>query len=306
MLQYGMVFLELDPSACIQASSSNSQGSLAGRDTTAYHWALVSSAVVTGGRVTIIGHVRGPGRLRDIDGACLLLSQVAVLLQRAPVLWQSTSVRNHPSVWENTAALSLHSHETTAPGTSETGERQTATWKTNFNPHPFPKVREHPCWSLILELVIDKHTPKPVSVRRSGMPAKSSQGRGRRDPLLLSSPCGSFLVLHNEHIHCWCEFVLLADMVPLAPAHPTWILVSGSRNGVVLCLVYLAAGKLEEDGGSGQSSFHLLGRTTQVDLFSHPTSPTLSKPGESLLPQLQLACPLTLCELDSKSRAGPE
>lgn len=129
----------------------------------------------------------GPGGLRYIDGACLLLSQVAVLLQCAPVLWQSTSLWNHPGVWENTAALSLHSHEKTTPGTSETGERQTATWKKNSHPDPFPKVRERPCRSLIVELEIDRHSPKPVSVTRSGMIGKASQGRGRRDSLLLSS-----------------------------------------------------------------------------------------------------------------------
>lgn len=98
-------------------------------------------------RVTIIGYFRCSGGLRGTDGACFLSSQVAVLLQRATVLWQSASVWNHPGVRENTASLSLHRNETTTPGTSKTGKRQTATWETNSNPHSFPKVRECSCGS---------------------------------------------------------------------------------------------------------------------------------------------------------------
>lgn len=46
---------------------------------------------------------------------CFLL-QVAVLLQCSPVLWQSTSVRNHTGFWENSATLCLYCYETATPG----------------------------------------------------------------------------------------------------------------------------------------------------------------------------------------------
>ena len=71
------------------------------------------------------------------------------------------------------------------------------------------------------------------------MPAKASEGRGRRDPLLLSSLCGSPSVSHSISV----------DVIPLAPSHPTWVLGSGSRSGVVLRLGYSAARKLEDDRG---------------------------------------------------------
>ena len=73
--------------------------------------------------------------------------QVAVLLQRAPVLRQPAAVRDGPGVREDAAALCLHCYAAAAAGAGEAGEGQTAAGEADSDPHPLPEVRES-SWGL--------------------------------------------------------------------------------------------------------------------------------------------------------------
>lgn len=55
---------------------------------------------------------------------CYDLLQVALLLQRAPVLRQSTTVRDHSDLRPDTTAFCVHCDEETAAGAGQTGEGQ--------------------------------------------------------------------------------------------------------------------------------------------------------------------------------------
>lgn len=52
---------------------------------------------------------------------------MALLLQCASVLRQSTPVRDYSDLWPDTVAVSVHCDEETAAGAGQTGEGQTTT-----------------------------------------------------------------------------------------------------------------------------------------------------------------------------------
>lgn len=100
--------------------------------------------------------------------------QVAVLLQRSPVLRQPAAVRDGPGVREDAAALRLHCDAAAAAGAGEAGEGQTAAGEADSDPHALPEVRECSCGSLFrATLEMDGRLPKPQGQNWRG---------GGRDP----------------------------------------------------------------------------------------------------------------------------
>lgn len=81
---------------------------------------------------------------------------MALLLQRASVLRQSSPVRDHSDLRPDAVALGVHRDEETAAGAGETGKGQVATGKTHAHPHTLSQVRKaetptmrHTCTALL-------------------------------------------------------------------------------------------------------------------------------------------------------------
>ena len=68
--------------------------------------------------------------------------QMAVLLQRAPVLRQPAPVRDHADLRPDAAALGVHRDEEATARAGPAGKGQAATWETHTHSHTLSQVRK--------------------------------------------------------------------------------------------------------------------------------------------------------------------
>lgn len=76
-----------------------------------------------------------------VQTSVLLSLQMALLLQRASVLRQSTPVRDNSDLWPDAVAFGVHCDEETTAGAGQAGEGQAAAWETHTHSHTLSQVR---------------------------------------------------------------------------------------------------------------------------------------------------------------------